>query len=166
MNRIHNNTLAWIAQYEKERKLKFYTDRLMEILENPKTEDFESIDVDNIDDSIGLVIFSYDAPFMEIFNIPEINQDELSLMVDTYILDKFREKGLDEHTFASMFIVNNKYKITINAVPTLDVIDVVVSRDTMKNIFYKILSFGKRDLSLQPNACRLVLYLEMISISK
>ena len=89
-----------------------------------------------------MLIFSYDAPFLEIFNIPEINQDDLSLMVDTYILDKFRKEGLEEHTFASMFIINNKYKITINTVPTLDEINVVVSRDTMKQILYKILSFG------------------------
>jgi len=144
INRICNNPLAWIAQYEKERKLRFYTDRLMEILENPKNEDFQSIDVNDIAnlDDIGLLIFSYDAPFLEIFNIPEINQDDLSLTVDTYILDKFRKEGLEEHTFASMFIINNKYKITINTVPTLDTIEVVVSRDTMKNIFYKILSFG------------------------
>ena len=156
MNKIHNNTLAWIAQYEKERKLKFYTDRLMEVSKTPKTEYFESIDVDNIDENIGLLIFSYDAPFMKIFNISEINQDDLSLMVDTYILDKFREKRLEEHTFATMIILDNKYTIIINAVPTLDVIEVVVTRDTMKNIFYKILSFGKRDKSFQSNACRLV----------
>ena len=40
MHQIHHNPLAWIAQFEKERKLKFYTDRLMEILENPKMKTF------------------------------------------------------------------------------------------------------------------------------
>jgi hypothetical protein len=142
INKIHNTPLAWIAQYEKERKLRFYTDRLMEILENPKTEDFQDIDVNNIDEKIGLIIYTSDAPFMEIFNIPEINQDDLSLMVDTYILDKFREKGLEERTFARMIILDDNYTISINSVPTLDEIEVVVTRDTIKHIFYKILSFG------------------------
>jgi hypothetical protein len=142
INRICNNPLAWIAQFEKERKLKFYTDRLIEILENPKDEDFQSIDVNDVWDPIGLIVYTYDVPFMEIFNIPEINQDDLSLMVDTYILDKFRKKGLEEHTFARMIILDDVYMIEIVAVPTLDEITVTVTRDTMKQILYKILSFG------------------------
>jgi len=87
-------------------------------------------------------IYTYDVPFMQIFNIPEINQDGLSLILDTYILDKFRKEGLEEHTFASMMILDDEYVINIVTVPTLDEINVVVSRDAMKNIFYKIISFG------------------------
>lgn len=142
IKRIHNNPLSWIAQYEKERKLRFYTDRLMQILENPKNEDFLDIDMDYIDEPIGLTIYVDDAPFMQIFNIPEINQDDLALIVDTFILDKFRKKGIEEHTFARMIILDGNYTINILGVPTLDEIEVVVSRDTMKSILYKILSFG------------------------
>lgn len=59
---VYNTPLAWISAYEKERKLKFYTDRLMEILENPKAEDFDYIyDFDNLIDSIGLIIYTYDV---------------------------------------------------------------------------------------------------------
>ena len=57
----YDNIQIWISTYEKERKSNIYTNRLMEILEHPKLEDFEDIDEDD-DVDIGLFVYIDQCP--------------------------------------------------------------------------------------------------------
>jgi len=137
-NILHNNAQVWISTFEKERKLKFYTDRLMEILEYPEVDDFEYVDPD--DTEVTLFVNIDQCPFLEVFNIPEIDYNELSLIVNSYILDKLNGKRLDYIPSATIDIIDNKYELTISTNYSDYVTN--IERQTVKTIFYRILSYG------------------------
>lgn len=139
INKKYDNAQIWISTFEKERKLKFYTDRLMEILENPKLEDFENIfDIEGI----GLFVYIDQCPWLEVFNIKEVDYNQLLLIVNSYIIHKFSKKGLDLIPNASIFFIDNSYKLEI--IPDIGkILSIDISRQSAKTIFYRILSHGE-----------------------
>jgi len=141
-NTKYDNVQVWISTFEKERKLKIYTDRLIEILEHPKLEDFND-DIINFDEdisNIGLLVYINQCPWLEVFNIEEINYNQLLLIVNSYIINKFSEEGLDDPPSATIFFVNDGYVLRI--ISYIDIIYIDISRETAKTIFYRILSYG------------------------
>ena len=136
----YDNAQVWISTFEKERKLKIYTDRLMEILEHPKIDDFKGIDIDDDIGNIGLYVDIDQCPWLEVFNIPEINYDELSLIVNSYIIDRLNGKKFDYLHSATIIIIDNNYELSIDADRPSIIFN--IPRETVKTLFYKILSYG------------------------
>jgi len=139
----YDNVQVWISTFEKERKLKIYTDRLMEILEHPKVEDFQYMDLDDDLIGIGLYVNIDQCPFLEVFNIKEVDHNQLSLIVNSYIIRKFSKGGLDMTHNASITIVDNDYILWITShINDFDDIYITISRESARIIFYRILSYG------------------------
>ena len=159
----YDNAQVWISTFEKERKLKIYTDRLMEILEHPKFDDFEDFDFDlnptSVDPGdIGLFVYIDQCPFLEVFNIEEINYNELLLIVNSYIIHKFSEKELDMIPNAVINYFDGVYDLIIypDAISGNE-ISFDISRETVKTIFYRILSYGAIPLdTMNSNRVKLV----------
>jgi len=139
INVKYDNVQVWISTFEKERKLKIYTDRLMEILENPKVEDFENLHFYEELVGIGLYIYIDQCPWLEVFKIKEIDYNQLLLIVNLYIIRKFSRIGLELKPNASISIVDNDYILTIVAD---SIIYFTISEETARTIFYRILSYG------------------------
>jgi hypothetical protein len=138
----YDNVQVWISTFEKERKLKIYTDRLMEILENPKLEDFQYIDLDDELIGIGLYVNIDQCPFLEVFNIEEIDYNQLLLIVNSYIIRKFsRGEEVDQKPTVSINIVDNSYVLEITS-DILNNIFVNISDESARKILYRILSYG------------------------
>jgi hypothetical protein len=136
-NEKYDNVQVWISTFEKERKLKIYTDRLMEILEYPKLEDF--VNIMDLDD-IYLYIKIDQCPFLEVFNIEEIDYNKLLLIVNSYIINKFSEEGVDLIPAAVFSIIDDKYELHIST--NLSDYIINIKRETLRTIFYRILSYG------------------------
>lgn len=139
----YDNVQVWISTFEKERKLKIYTDRLMEILEYPKIEDFKYMDLDDELIGIGLYINIDQCPWLEVFNIPEIDYNQLLLIVNSYIIHKFSKKEIESTPNASITIIDDNYLLTIISDTKINNIDYIdISRESARTIFYRILSYG------------------------
>lgn len=139
----NGNVQVWISTFEKERKLKMYTDRLMEILENPKLEDFQYIDLDDDLIGIGLYVNIDQCPWLEIFNIDEFDYNQLLLIVNSYIIHKFSKIGLELIPNASIAIVDDDYILTIVSDAISDsIIYFKISEESARKILYRILSYG------------------------
>lgn len=137
----NGNVQVWISTFEKERKLKNYTDRLMEILENPKLEDFQYIDLDDDLISIGLYVNIDQCPFLEIFNIKEVDYNQLLLIVNSYIINKFNKVNIIPN--ASITVLDNDYTLWITLdKENLDDIHITISEESARKILYRILSYG------------------------
>ena len=136
----YNNAQVWISTFEKERKLKMYTDRLMEILENPKLNDFKDVNLDDDFDDIGLYFYINQCPWLEVFNVEGIDYNQLLLIVNSYIIHTFN-KELYEIPHAVILFINNNYILRI--ISDSGVINNInISRETVKTIFYRVLSYG------------------------
>ena len=135
-----DNVQVWVSTFEKERKLKIYTDRLMEILEYPKLEDFNDMDPDDGIGDIGLFVYIDQCPWLEVFNIEEVDYNQLLLIVNFYIIRKFSKEGLDGGPDATILFIDNGYALRI--ISDIEDIYVDISRETAKKIFYRILSYG------------------------
>lgn len=137
----NGNVQVWISTFEKERKLKFYTDRLIEILENPKVEDFQYFDLDDDLIGIGLYVNIDQCPFLEVFNIKEVDYNQLLLIVNSYIINKFNKVNIIPN--ASITILDNDYTLLITLYKeNLDDIHITISEESARTILYRILSYG------------------------
>ena len=118
----------------------------MEILEHPKSDDFEGINLINLDyddADIGLSVYIDQCPWLEVFNIKEVDYNQLLLIVNSYIIHKFCKEGLDLIPAATIFFIDNNYILEINSdTYTEAAIPIKISRETVKTIFYRILSYG------------------------
>jgi hypothetical protein len=149
-NIIYDDASQWLVLFKKETKLKIYTNRLMEILEHPKIEDFDDFDdVDGIDEHNELAINYQDISFIHILNVEGINMREISKICNKCSLDKLNET-IEKvgFTTCSMYIEKEKYVISIYN-PSLyhnnirhDFYRYYITHDNMKKIFYNILSYG------------------------
>jgi hypothetical protein len=143
INKKYNNVQVWISTFEKEKKLKLYTDRLIEILEYPKVEDFKYMDLDDDLIGIGLYVNIDQCPWLEVFNIPEVDYNQLLLIVNSYIINKFSKKEIELTPNASITIIDDNYLLTIISDTKINNIDYIdISIESVRTIFYRILSYG------------------------
>jgi hypothetical protein len=143
----YDDPSEWLVLFKKELKLKIYTNRLMDILEHTKHEDFKQMDgihglyIDN-----ELSICYKDISFIHILNVEGINMKEIYKISNKCILNKL-DKIIEEDvgfTTCSMYIEKEKYVISIDS-PSLyhdNINKYYINRDNMKKIFYNILSYG------------------------
>ena len=114
----------------------------MEILEHPKAADFQYMDLDDDISDIGLYVNIDECPFLEIFDLPEVNQDDLLLIVNSYIIHKFSNKKRDDVTSAFINFLEGDYSLFIDSIYSNVSLDIHIPRETVKTIFYRILSYG------------------------
>lgn len=136
-NIVYDDTSQWLILFKKEIKLKIYTNRLMDILEHPKIEHNE------------LITTYQDISFVHILNVEGINMKEIYKICNKCSLD-ILNKTIEKvgYPTCSMYIEKEKYIISIYN-PSLyrnnikhDFYRYIIERDSMKQIFYNILSYG------------------------
>ena len=141
---------GWIKEFEKEKKLQVYINKLLNVVKNPQQEDFYKLH--NVIDLGTLHVSSEYFPFTNLFDI--INDEILRMYWNDYVLDKnIRVDILGNYpvdvgppqiiiTYAN----NEMYKVMFQfydpvAIQSYEVIH-LVSRNLMKLIFHRILSAG------------------------
>ena len=122
----------------------------MDILEHPKIEDFEVMDgIHGLYIHNELSIYYQDISFIHILNVEGINMKEIYKICNKCSLNKL-DKMIEEvgFTTCSMYTEGEKYIISIYN-PSLyhdflrhDFYKYYIKRDSMKQIFYNILSYG------------------------
>lgn len=144
--KIHYTTPAdWIIEFETQRKLKFYTDRLMDILEHPKLEDFKNVEEFFVADPISLLVYQNDVSFPAVFNVKGVDLIEVTTTFNKAILNLLDDK-LDRYgsTAAYLKIHDGEYIIQIIYYSSLgrNIFEYSIDRDSMKKVMYNILSNG------------------------
>jgi hypothetical protein len=144
---LYDNPIQWFASYQKERQLKIYTNRLMEILEHPKFEDFRNVS-EIYEDDFWLCSNLDDVYLPNVLNIDGANYTFMNELITIYNLhaiarlnkrsshgrcDFYFENG--EYCIKLCYYGNYLYKNTIYYVQD-------ISRNDMCNIFYNMLSCG------------------------
>jgi hypothetical protein len=114
----------------------------MEILEHPKVEDFQYMDLDDDIRDIGLYVNIDQCSFLEVFNLPEVNQDDLLLIVNSYVINKLSNRKLEDTPSAFINFLEGDYSLFIESMYVNVAIDIPIPRETVKTIFYRILSYG------------------------
>jgi hypothetical protein len=146
-NIVYDDVSQWLVVFKTEIKLKIYTDRLMNILENPKIEDFDK--VYELDYYSGLVIYYQDISFIHVLDVEGINMKIISTICNKCRLNKL-DKTIEEVGFATclMKFEDEKYFISVynpslyvNKVKS-DLYENYITRNNMKQILYNILSYG------------------------
>ena len=142
-NIIYDDTSKWLIAFKKEMKLKVHTNRLMDILENPKVEDcYGNLELFGPE---GLSINYEDISFVNVLNVEGINMKEISEICNK--LNKTVEEEIKLFTTCAtcvMHIKDDEYIVSIHYNPWLhkNNIKYHIKRDNMKRIFYNILSHG------------------------
>lgn len=139
----------WLLEFGKQRKLKFSTDRLMNILEHPKIDDFENVDADDLN-LVGINIETTDVSFLNVFNVKGINFPRIATIYNKDISDILSGKMKNENgrfegaAVARMKFENGQYLLEINYNQSImhNGYEYIIDRNAMKQIFYNILSFG------------------------
>jgi DNA-binding Xre family transcriptional regulator len=148
---IYDDTSQWLVLFKKEIKLKIYTNRLMDILEHPKIEDFEAMDgIHGLYIHNELSIHHQDISFIHILNVEGINMKEINKICNKCAINRLDKMMVEDvgFTTCSMYTEGEKYVISIYN-PSLyydnirhDFYRYYIERDNMKQIFYNILSHG------------------------
>lgn len=142
---IPNTILNWVLMFENEKIFNLLSDKMIEILNNPISNYFHVLcdrRFDHWPSAFELYISFNHIPFIDIFNIKEINFDDLLFLHNDYIMFKNNLKRGYIIPCAKISLINNIYRINIQSEPKN--INVLVCKDTMKNIFYRISSHGCR----------------------
>lgn len=136
---------SWISTFETERILKDSVNRLMEILEDPQVEDLEDISqylINKNKDTFGLLFYVNDVPLLEVFaDIEGIDINQLLLMVNDYIMRKLTGVDIDGLAYVEISYRNDIYHLEISDGHFITKTN--IARDTVKLIFYRVLSYGK-----------------------
>jgi hypothetical protein len=144
-NMAFTRPTSWFTYYNKEKQLQIYTDRLMEILEHPKTEDFKDV-VDVDEDDFYLVIHMSDIYLPMILDVEGINLEEIMALSDKHVTcqlnDELRKRSMGACNF---WIDDNQvYIVDVNYYYFSNFINYRyhINRDNIRKIFYKMLSYG------------------------
>ena len=117
-NIIYDDASQWLVAFKKEMKLKIYTNRLMDILENPRVEDYYGKLM--LFGPEGLSISCGDVSFVNVLNVEGINMKEISKICNKFLLDKLN-KTIEEAKFTMciIHIEGDKYTISVDHNPWL-----------------------------------------------
>ena len=100
-NITYDTTNQWLVDFKTEMNLKIYTDRLMDILEHPKIEDFDGIDnIDGLYVHNELSICYQDISFINILNVEGINMKEIYKVCNKCALNRL-DKVIEEVGFTT-----------------------------------------------------------------
>lgn len=143
-NMSYDDPSQWLVAFVKESKLKIYSNRLMDILEHPKREDFDN-PYDFSDEAINkLRIDHRDLCFVNVLDVEEIDIREISKIYNIYVLDKLNPFLRARYLICDLLFSDNEY--FVHLVYSFNSINgayqYCVSRDSMKKILYNALSYG------------------------
>jgi hypothetical protein len=143
----YDKPIQWIILYEREKQFIIYTDRLMEILEHPTLDDF--VDVGGyIDDPSILIVFPNEIDLPKIFNVEDINLNEITEFHNKCLLDSiYKLTRSCGHGYCNIYIEKEKYIVRTQYQKNLNNDDLItniynISKNSMRKIFYNMLLCG------------------------
>jgi hypothetical protein len=136
---------SWFIYYKKETRLLMCTNRVMEILEHPKIEDFNNVDYID-EDAFWLTIYMNDIYLPLILDVEGINLEEITALSDKHVICSSYNEVSDQSSGNCNFSIDDdkRYVIDVNYYyyNHHECVRYYLERENMRKVFYNMLSFG------------------------
>jgi hypothetical protein len=136
---------SWFTYYYKEKQLQISTNRLMEILEYPKIEDFRNIVDINLDD-FYLVIHMSDVYLPMILDVEGTNFEKIIVLSDKHVTRQLNRELKNRGVGVCNFWIDDNQTciVDVNYYYLSNFINYRyhINKDNMYKIFYNMLFYG------------------------